>query len=136
MKKPAKKSEWALKNEAFMAEIAQDPEAKALFGGTYYKILATGSGQDCPKLFSVVTCHYKGSLINGKVFDNSYERGCPEAFRCKDLIAGFTQALVKMHVGDKWQVFIPSDQGYGPKNDGPIPGGSTLIFEIELMGIA
>lgn len=133
---PKKKSEWMIRNEAYLDEIKQSPEYKELCYGNYYKVLATGTGSENPKMFSVVTCHYKGTLINGKEFDNSWKRGCPEAFRCRDLISGFTAALLRMHVGDHWQVIIPSEQGYGSKSSGPIPGGSVLIFEIELLSIA
>lgn len=131
-----RKSEWQVRNEAFLDEIKQNGEYQPLCNGNYYKVIKSGEGTECPKMFSVCTCHYKGTLINGKEFDNSWKRGCPEAFRCRDLIAGFTSALLRMHVGDRWMVVIPCEQGYGTRNSGGIPGGSTLLFEIELMGIA
>lgn len=131
-----RKSEWKLRNDAYLEDVKQNPEYQLLTDGLYYKELKKGAGEESPKMFSVVTCHYKGTLINGKEFDNSWKRGCPEAFRCRDLIAGFTSALVRMHIGDHWQVVIPASLGYGAKSSGPIPGGSTLIFEIELLGIA
>ena len=62
-------------------------------------------------------------------------RNCPEAFRVNELISGFQIALVNMHIGDHWIVYIPSNMGYGPKTSGPIPGNSTLIFEIKLISI-
>lgn len=127
---------WQQQNADYMKQLSQDPEARHLGAGVYYKVIAEGTGDRSPQQFSVVTCHYKGSLINGRVFDNSYERGCPEAFRCRDLIAGFTLALLHMKVGDHWTVFIPYDQGYGTRSSGPIPGFSTLIFEVELLSIA
>lgn len=127
---------WQQQNAEYMKQISQDPEARPLGAGVYYKVLSSGSGERSPQQFSVVTCHYKGSLVTGKVFDNSYDRGCPEAFRCRDLIAGFTLALLHMKVGDHWMVYIPYDQGYGSRNSGPIPAFSTLIFEIELLSIA
>lgn len=136
MPKPKTIGPWQQQNAEFMKQISQDPEAKALGAGVYYKVIESGTGDRSPQQFSVVTCHYKGSLINGRVFDNSYERGCPEAFRCRDLIAGFTLALLHMKVGDHWTVYIPFDQGYGTRNSGPIPAFSTLIFEIELISIA
>lgn len=127
---------WQLQNTAYMEQISQDPEAQSLGNGVYYKVLEMGTGDRHPQQFSVVTCHYRGSLINGKVFDSSFERNCPEAFRCRDLIPGFTSALLHMRVGDRWVVYIPFDQGYGTRSSGPIPGFSTLIFEIQLIGIA
>lgn len=136
MPKPKRIGAWQQQNVEFMKQISQDPEAKALGAGVYYKVIGEGTGDKSPQQFSVVTCHYKGSLINGRVFDNSYDRGCPEAFRCRDLISGFTLALLHMRVGDHWTVYIPFDQGYGTRNSGPIPAFSTLVFEIELLSIA
>lgn len=130
------KGQWRLQNEEYMQKLAQDPEVKTLGAGVYYKVIETGTGDKNPQQFSVVTCHYRGSLINGKVFDSSFERNCPEAFRCRDLIPGFTLALLHMKVGDHWTVYIPQEQGYGTRNSGPIPGFSTLIFEIQLISIA
>ncbi len=92
-----------------------------------------GETQGMPR--SIVTCHYKGSLISGKVFDNSFSRSCPEAFRVNELINGFQIALLNMHVGDHWLVYIPASMGYGAKATGSIPGNSTLIFEIKLIAI-
>ena len=70
---------------------------------------------------SIVTVHYKGSLINGRVFDNSYERNCPEAFRLCDVIDGWQLALQRMRAGDKWIIYIPYTMGYGTRSSGPIP---------------
>lgn len=132
-KKP--KGLWQQQNTEFLEQVAQEADTLSLGNGVYYKVIEQGSGEKNPQMNSVVTCHYRGSLINGKVFDSSFERNCPEAFRCRDLIPGFTSALLKMHVGDHWKVYIPFDQGYGTRNSGPIPGSSTLIFEIQLLGI-
>lgn len=136
MAKQKQAGPWQLQNTAYMEQISKDPEVQPLGNGVYYKVLEMGTGDRHPQQFSVVTCHYRGSLINGKVFDSSFERNCPEAFRCRDLIPGFTSALLHMRVGDRWVVYIPFDQGYGTRSSGPIPGFSTLIFEIQLIGIA
>ena len=85
---------------------------------------------------SVVTVHYRGVLIDGKEFDNSWKRGCPEAFRLSDLIEGWQQALLQMRKGDKWILYIPQELGYGRRSNGPIPGESTLVFEVKLMDIS
>ena len=82
-----------------------------------------------------MTVHYTGKTINGKTFDNS-RGGVAPAFRLRDLIPGGIIALLQMKVGDKWEVYIPAEQAYGKFNQPGIPGGSTLIFEIELIGIA
>lgn len=131
-----KKNEYKEKNDAFLADMRTKDGIKELRGGVLYEVISTGDSDRQPSPRSIVTCHYKGSLINGKVFDNSYERKCPEAFRVNELVAGFQIALVNMHVGDHWRVFIPSDMGYGPRGAGrDIPGNSTLVFEIELLAV-
>ena len=133
----AKKNKEAYRkeNEEFIEKIALEEGVKWLRGGVLYKVIEEGNGGGTVGPRSIVTCHYKGSLINGKVFDNSFNRSCPEAFRVNELISGFQIALVNMHIGDHWEVYIPSHLGYGPKNAGPIPGASPLIFEIKLIAI-
>lgn len=132
----SKKEDYKLKNEAFLADKAKEDGVKSLRGGVLYKVIASGEGNVTASPRSIVTCHYKGSLINGKVFDNSFGRSCPEAFRVNQLINGFQIALVNMHEGDHWEVYIPSNMGYGERGAGSnIPGNSTLIFEIQLIKI-
>lgn len=130
------KKGYTEKNEAFLEEIRRKEGVRELRGGVLYEVVAEGEGDRQPSPRSIVTCHYKGSLISGKVFDSSYARKCPEAFRLNELISGFQIALVNMHIGDHWIVYIPSDMGYGDRGAGrDIPGHSTLIFEIELLAI-
>ena len=131
-----KKEEYRKKNEAYLAELAAEPDVKRLDGGVLYRVLEQGSGEGMVGPRSVVTCHYRGSLISGYVFDDSFKRGCPEAFRVNDLITGFQTALCAMHKGDHWKVYIPWQQAYGKRSDGDIPGCSTLIFEIQLISIS
>lgn len=130
-----KKEAYRLQNERFLEDIAREEGVNALRAGVLYKVLETGDGDTPVTPRSIVTCHYKGSLISGKVFDNSFVRSCPEAFRVNGLINGFQIALLSMHVGDHWLVYIPASMGYGAKSAGPIPGNSTLIFEIKLIAI-
>lgn len=132
----SKKEEYRIKNEAFIAELAKEEGIKSLNGGILYKILESGEGRGTVNPRSIVTCHYRGSLISGKVFDDSWQRSCPEAFRVNELIEGFQIALCNMHIGDHWMVYIPWQKGYGKRSDADIPGCSTLVFEILLMGIA
>ena len=132
----SKKEEYKQRNEDFLVDLARREEVCALDGGVLYKILAQGEGRGNVTPRSIVTCHYKGSLVNGKVFDNSWERNCPEAFRVCDLIEGFQTALCNMHIGDHWEVYIPWQKGYGKRSDADIPGYSTLVFEILLLGVA
>lgn len=130
------KQEYIEKNKAWLAAKAQEPGVRALEGGLYYKVLKSGNKDSrTPNRGSVVTVHYIGKTINGKVFDNS-RGGVAPAFRLRDLITGWIIALQQMHVGDKWEIYIHADKAYGKLNQPGIPGGSTLIFEIELVGIA
>ena len=131
-----KNPEYKLKNEAFMQALRDgEEELLEISQGVLVKIIKSGEGDRSPRLGNVVTVHYKGSLINGKVFDSSYERGYPEAFRVSDLITGWQIALTQMRIGDHWMVYIPYDKGYGTRASGPIPAYSTRIFEMELVAI-
>ena len=105
-----KNPEYKQKNEAFMQALRNgEEELFEISQGVLVKIIKSGTGDRCPRAGNVVTVHYKGSLINGKVFDSSYERGYPEAFRVSDLIVGWQIALKQMHVGDHWIVYIRYD---------------------------
>lgn len=132
----AKKEEYKEKNRVFLEELAVQEGITRLPEGVLYKVIEQGSGTVSPKPDSVVTVHYRGTLINGREFDNSYKRAYPEAFRLNQVIDGWQLALLQMHVGDKWMIYIPSDLGYGNRPSGPIPAFSTLVFEVELLGIA
>ncbi len=130
-----KKQEYKLKNEEYLSTISQKDGIKTLPHGVLYEVIKKGSGEGTVSERSIVTCHYRGSLITGKIFDDSWKRGIPEAFRVNELISGFQTALCAMHNGDYWRVYIPYKEGYGTKRDGDIPAFSTLIFEIELYAI-
>ena len=130
-----KKQEYKLKNEEYLRELSQKERIKTLPNDLLYEIIKEGSGEGKVTARSIVTCHYRGSLITGKVFDDSWQRGIPEAFRVNELITGFQTALLAMHKGDYWRVYIPYQAGYGTKRDSAIPAFSTLIFEIELFDI-
>jgi len=87
-------------------------------------------------LQDTVVVHYAGTLIDGHKFDNSYDRGEPITIGVTGVIRGWTEILQLMHIGDKMKVYIPSELAYGERSAGPdIPGGSTLVFEMELLGI-
>lgn len=106
-----------------------------LAAGVLYEVMQRGDGI-FPTLGSIVSVYYKGMLINGKVFDDNTTQGYPDAFRLNDLIDGWKIALTRMQVGDKWRIYVPSSLGYGAISTPGIPKYSTLIFEIELVGIA
>ncbi|MBD5208045.1 MAG: FKBP-type peptidyl-prolyl cis-trans isomerase [Bacteroidales bacterium] len=129
------KEEYIKKNREWLAEKAREDGVMPLDKGVYYKVIKKGKGGASPNRGSVVTVHYVGKTINGKTFDSS-RGGVAPAFRLRDLIPGWNIALTQMHVGDRWEVYIPAEQGYGKLNQPGIPGGSTLIFDIELLGIA
>lgn len=129
------KEEYVKKNREWLAEKAREEGVMPLDKGVYYKVIKKGKGGTSPNRGSVVTVHYVGKTINGKTFDSS-RGGVAPAFRLRDLIPGWNIALTQMHVGDRWEVYIPAEQGYGKLNQPGIPGGSTLIFDIELLGIA
>ena len=104
--------------------------------GLQYRILNEGSGDDSPGPESVVSVHYRGKLTNGLEFDSSYKRNQPASFPVNGVILGWTEALQLMKEGDKWELIIPPDLGYGSKGAGNIiPPDSTLIFEVELIEI-
>ena len=104
--------------------------------GLQYRILNEGSGNDSPGPESLVSVHYRGKLTNGLEFDSSYKRNQPASFPVNGVIRGWTEALQLMKEGDKWELIIPPNLGYGSKGAGNIiPPDSTLIFEVELIKI-
>ena len=130
------KQEYIKANKEWLETKAKEEGVKALPKGIYYKVLKQGDMSSAtPAKRSIITAHYTGRTINGKKFDSSLG-GVPLACRLCDLIEGWIIALQQMHVGDKWELYIPAEMGYGKFSQPGIPGGSTLIFEIELLGIA
>ena len=124
------------KNKRWLEQKSAELGVEALDKGIYYKVIKKGKPDSAkPNRGSVVTVHYVGKTINGKTFDCS-RGGVAPAFRLRELIPGWIIALQQMHIGDKWEIYIPAEQAYGRFNQPGIPGGSTLIFEIELLGIA
>lgn len=121
--------------KAFLKENKEKQGVKTLASGLQYKIIKKGEG-DSPKASDTVECHYKGTTIDGKEFDSSYKRGKPASFQVDGVIKGWGQALQLMKPGSKWMLYIPADLAYGDRGAGKlIEPGSTLIFEVELMGI-
>ena len=120
---------------AYLAENKKKPGVITLPSGVQYKVLKSGKGEQ-PNADSTITAHYKGTLIDGTEFDSSYRRGEPATFSVSQVIRGWQEVLPKMHVGDRWQVVIPSDLAYGPRGSGSAIGpNETLVFEIELLKI-
>lgn len=103
--------------------------------GLQYKEVVSGEGE-IPTDDKTVVVHYKGTLIDGTVFDSSYDRGQPAEFPVTGVIKGWVEALQLMNVGDKFELTIPSDLAYGPRGSGPVIGAdATLLFEVELIEI-
>jgi peptidylprolyl isomerase len=111
-------------------------EIKTTASGLKYQVLKRGNGTVSPKATDTVKVHYHGTLLDGTVFDSSVERGEPISFPLNAVIRGWTEGLQLMKVGDKFKFEIPPDLAYGPDSPSPkIPPNSTLVFEVELLGI-
>jgi FKBP-type peptidyl-prolyl cis-trans isomerase FklB len=120
----------------FLQSNTLNPQITTLPSGLQYKILRTGLGQYHPEYNSPTECHYKGTLINGEVFDSSYDRGKAAVFQPRQVIKGWTEAMQLMVEGDKWELYIPSHLGYGDNGSPPkIKGGDALIFTMEMIEI-
>ncbi len=120
--------------EKFLAENKNKSGIKTTASGLQYEVLVPGSGLK-PGLTDTVIAHYKGTLLDGKEFDNSYKRGEPLTIQVNRVIPGWTEALQLMPTGSKYKLYIPYKLAYGPNDNGPIPGGSMLTFEVELLSI-
>ena len=121
--------------KAFLAENAKKDSVVTLPSGLQYKVLVKGNGE-VPKATDKVLVNYEGRLIDGTVFDASKKHGDkPAEFKPSQVIKGWTEALTMMPVGSKWQLYIPYELAYGERNTGSIKPFSTLIFDVELVGI-
>lgn len=121
--------------EKFLVENKKREGVVTTESGLQYEIIKAGDGPK-PAATDNVEVHYHGTLVDGKVFDSSVERGEPVTFPVQGVIKGWVEALQLMPVGSKWKVFIPSDLAYGKQGAGADIGpDSTLIFEVELLSI-
>jgi FKBP-type peptidyl-prolyl cis-trans isomerase FklB len=121
--------------EEFLAANKNKPGVVTTASGLQYFIMKAGTGPK-PGLTDTVRCHYHGTLIDGRVFDSSVDRGQPIELPVNGVIPGWTEALQLMPVGSKWRLFVPSNLAYGDQQAGQlIAPGSTLIFEVELLDI-
>ena len=120
----------------WLAENSKKEGVITLPLGLQYKVLTKGSGDSHPTPNAPTECHYEGRLINGDVFDSSYDRGEPASFAADMVIKGWTEAMQIMVEGDKWELYIPSELGYGERGSPPkIGGGDALIFVMEMIEI-
>jgi FKBP-type peptidyl-prolyl cis-trans isomerase len=120
--------------KAFLANNAKQPGVVVLPDGLQYKIVHSGPATgNKPHLNDEVKVNYEGKLVDGTVFDSSYDRGQPAAMPLKGLVKAWQEALQQMRPGDVWMLYVPPELGYGAEGQGPIPGGAVLIFKIELI---
>ncbi|MHA4806526.1 FKBP-type peptidyl-prolyl cis-trans isomerase [Flavitalea flava] len=130
------KAEANLKaGQDFLASNKDKPGVTTLPSGLQYEVITEGTGIK-PLATNKVTCHYHGTLIDGTVFDSSVKRGQPATFPLNAVIKGWTEGLQLMGTGSKWRFFIPAELGYGDRQvSAQIGPNSTLIFEVELLGV-
>ena len=120
--------------KTFLAENAQKPGVKVTRSGLQYKVMREGAGRKTSE-WGEVEVHYRGRLIDGTVFDSSYDRGEPAEFPVGGVIAGWTEALQLMGTGSKWRLYVPSELAYGEQGVGSIAPHSVLVFDVELLAI-
>jgi FKBP-type peptidyl-prolyl cis-trans isomerase FklB len=130
----AKAAAAAEAGKTYLAENAKREGVTVLASGLQYEVLVAGEGAK-PSRNDQVRTHYHGTLIDGTVFDSSYERGQPAEFPVGGVIAGWIEALQLMNTGSKWRLHVPSELAYGGQAVGSIPPHSVLVFDVELLDI-
>ncbi|PVZ11330.1 MULTISPECIES: FKBP-type peptidyl-prolyl cis-trans isomerase [unclassified Pseudomonas] len=130
----AKAAAAAEAGRAFLAENGKREGVTTLASGLQYEVINSGAGAQ-PTRESTVRTHYHGTLIDGSVFDSSYQRGEPAEFPVGGVIAGWTEALQLMNAGSKWRLYVPSELAYGAQGVGSIPPHSALVFDVELLEV-
>jgi FKBP-type peptidyl-prolyl cis-trans isomerase FklB len=120
----------------FLAENAKREGVQTTTSGLQFRVVKQGTGAS-PTINDRVRCHYRGTLLNGTEFDSSANQGGPAEFAVAEVIPGWTEALQKMRVGDKWQLFVPPDLAYGmnPHPSSGLEPNSLLVFDIELLEV-
>jgi len=122
------------KSDKFMAENKVKKGIVTLPSGIQYRIIEDGAGKR-PLKNSEVSVHYRGSLTSGLEFDSSFARGVPASFKVDAVLKGWQEVLPLMKVGDHWQIFLPPEQAYGMRGQGPIGPNEALVFEIKLVDV-
>lgn len=124
-----------LEGQEFLKANAEKPGVTTLPEGIQYEVIKEGTGPQ-PQIADKIKAHYKGALLNGKEFDSSFKRNQPFSAPLRSLIKGWQIAIPLMKQGSHWRLWIPSDLAYGDRGAGSdIPGGATLVFEVELLEI-
>ncbi len=124
----------AAKGRLFMAQNKLRPEVVSRPSGLQYIVLEEGDG-DTPTLDDKVVTHYRVSSVDGRQIDDSSDYGGPQEFRVDKVIAGWREALQEMKVGARWKLFVPAELAYGERGLAQIPGGETLVYDLELLGV-
>ena len=123
-------------SDKFLSANKKKKGVVTLASGLQYKVVKSGKGKVHPKLTDTVVVHYHGKLLDGTVFDSSYERAEPISLPVNGVIKGWSEALMKMKAGDKWELVIPAKLAYGDRGAAPkIAPGATLLFDVELLEI-
>ena len=135
MRMQAEKSKSTIEaGEKFLAQNKLRPEVKTTASGLQYEVITEGTGTR-PASVDTFVCHYRGTFLDGSQFDASYERGQPLVLPVTSVIKGWTEGLQLMTVGSRYKFYIPYQLGYGPSDYMSIPGGSLLIFDVELLDV-
>lgn len=127
--------EWVMAQETYLASLEQADGWQELEGGVLWRLVDPAGTGAKPTAEDRVRVHYEGSLVDGEVFDSSLARGKPATFRLGGVIKAWQLAIPQMRVGDTIEIAAPAELGYGPSGKGPIPGGATLLFTVELLAI-
>jgi FKBP-type peptidyl-prolyl cis-trans isomerase len=127
---------WHSQQQLYLLGLKAEDGWYTAEGGLRWRWVKYLASERKPTVADVVTVHYEGKLLDGTVFDSSYERGQPATFPLARLVRGWQVAIPQMGVGEVIEIAIPADLAYGPVGRGPIPGNATLVFKVELVGIA
>ncbi len=133
---PASASPAMTAGQTFLATNAKAPGVVVLPSGLQYKVLTSGPKTGpSPKIGDIIKVHYEGKLLDGTVFDSSFERKQSAIMPLDGLVQAWLEALPMMKVGDEWVLYVPPELGYGDRDVGPIPAGSVMTFRLQLLGM-
>jgi FKBP-type peptidyl-prolyl cis-trans isomerase FklB len=126
----------AVAGKEFLAKNAKAPGVVTLPSGLQYKVVTAGPASGpSPKVGDIIKVNYEGKLLDGTVFDSSFQRGKAAIMPLDGLVQAWMETVPKMKVGDEWTLWVPAELGYGDQDNGPIPGGSVMVFRLQLLGM-
>ena len=132
----AQSAAWHNRQQAALAELKTQDGWRWEPGGLMWRYVEGSGAGPRPDVSDTVSVHYHGTFVNGETFDSSYDRGEPATFPLGRLVKAWQVAIPNMAVGDEIEIVSPASMAYGPRGRGPIPGGATLRFKVELIAIA